>query len=91
MTYKILDSKKPVYLANRICKNQSMINLRSSKYVNQPNYKLSLTSEGFIARGQALMNKLDASIRNEKSLLAFKFKTREWVKKFIPEKPRTRI
>ena len=25
MTYKILDSKKPVYLANRICKNQSMI------------------------------------------------------------------
>ena len=91
MTYKILDSKKPVYLANRICKNQSMINLRSSKYVNQPNYKLSLTNEGFIARGQALMNKLDASIRNEKSLLAFKFKTREWVKKFIPEKPRTRI
>ena len=88
MAYKILDSKKPVYLANRIYKKTNSTNLRNSKYVNQPKLKLSLTSEGFVARGQALMNRLDATIREEKCLNVFKSMTRQWVKKNIQVKPK---
>ena len=77
-----------MYLANRIYKKTNSTNLRNSKYVNQPKFKLSLTSEGFVARGQALMNRLDATIREEKCLNVFKSMTRQWVKKNIQVKPK---
>ena len=87
MTYKIMKSGKPAYLARRLHCMPSQTNLRGENRLYQPKLKLSIKGEGFVARGQSLMNKLDSTIRNEESLQVFKHKTREWVKRNIAVKP----
>ena len=87
MTQKILLSRKPVYIANRIFERDKSVNLRSRRLVNQPKCKLCLKSEGFVARGQSLMNKLDEKVRDKTSLPAFKLALKSWVKNNVSVKP----
>ena len=87
MTQKILLSRKPVYIADRIFERENLVNLRSGRMVNQPRCKLYLKSEGFIARGQSLMNKLDENVRNKTSMPAFKLALKSWVKNNVSVKP----
>ena len=44
-------------------------------------------SEGFVARGQSLMNKLDEKVRDKTSLPAFKLALKSWVKNNVSVKP----
>ena len=91
MTFKIQKFKKPVYLAERLEIRPSIRNLRGGASVNQPNSSLSIKKEGFICRGQALMNKLDLPLRKETSIDVFKIGLRDWVKKNIEVKPKPRF
>ena len=67
MTHKILKLGKPEYLAGRLYYTQRHFNLRGQNHIYQPKCKLSIKSEGFVARSQNLMNKLEPSVRREES------------------------
>ena len=86
MTFKILKSKKPSYLSNKIQENS-----RSGGRLNQPNLSLSISKEGFIFRGITLMNMLDDSIRSENKVETFKARLWEWVKSNIAAKPKSKF
>ena len=87
MTYKILKSRKPTYLSNRI---QEKKNSRNQNLI-QPNQSLSISKEGFINRGLTLMNMLDVSLRCEPRLDQFKAGLRKWVKINIQIKPTSKF
>ena len=87
MTYKILKSRKPTYLSNKFQENKNSRN----QNLLQPNQSLSISKEGFINRGVALMNMLDVSLRCEPRLKKFKTGLREWVKCNIEIKPRSKF
>ena len=87
MTYKILKTKKPSYIASKFQDKSSQRHLRSAKCLYQPNQSLSITKEGFVSRGLTLMNMLDISLQAEPKLEKFKTKLEEWVKRNIATKP----
>ena len=91
MTQKIIKSGKPTYLARRLYNMPNRTSLRGENRLYQPRFKLSIKSEGFVARGQTLMNALDSNIRNEESLRNFKSKAREWIIQNIAVKPVSRV
>ena len=83
MTYKILKSRKPTYLSERI---QEKNNSRTKNLIH-PKQSLSIAKEGFINRGLTLMNMLDVSLRCEPRIDKFKSRLRKWVKRNIQVKP----
>ena len=88
MTYKIVKTKKPTYLSNKLKENTNPIVLRGgSQSLSHPNQSLSISKEGFINRGLTLMNMLNNSLRCEPELVNFKLGVREWVKSNIEIKP----
>ena len=88
MTYKIVKSKKPTYLSNRLKENTNDRVLRGgSQSLSHPNQSLSISREGFINRGLTLMNMLNNSLRCEPEVENFKLGVREWVKSNIQIKP----
>ena len=91
MTHKIIKSGKPTYLARRLYNMPNRTSLRGENRLYQPRFKSSIKSEGFVARGQTLMNALDSNIRNEESLRNFKSKAREWIIQNIAVKPISRV
>ena len=91
MTAKILKSRKPTYLSDRIQENPNRRNYRGGYSLNQPKTSLAITREGFIQRGIALMNKIDVPIRFENKIEKFKIGLREWVKSNIAVKPTPRF
>ena len=92
MTYMIIRSRKPTYLARKMKFRSNSSNLRErSGSVQQPNNSLSITKEGFVYRGITLMNMLDVSLRCEPKLENFKVGLREWVKENISVKPKPKF
>ena len=92
MMQKILQSKKPTYLANKITECEGERHLRGgSRCLNTPNLSLSISREGFVNRGTTLMNMLDATVRCQPTIALFKTSLREWVKSNISIKPVSRF
>ena len=92
MMQKILQSKKPTYLANKITEGGGERHLRGgSRSLNTSNLSLSISREGFVNRGTTLMNMLDATVRCQPTIALFKTSLREWVKSNISIKPVSRF
>ena len=92
MSFKIMQSKKPTYLACKMQEKTTSMSLRGrSGSVSQHNHSLSIAKEGFIHRGLFLFNMLDENLRCEKNLKKFKTDLRKWVKANIPIKPKPKI
>ena len=86
MTYKIVKTKKPTYLSNKLKENTNQRVLRGgSQSLIHPNQSLSISKKGFIKRSLTPMNMLNNSLRCE--LVNFKLGVREWVKSNIQIKP----
>ena len=90
MAYKIMRSKKPTYLANKMQLSSNQANLRGrSGGVHLPNCSLSIRKEGFVYRSITLMNMLDVPTRCEPKTEKFKVGLRKWVKENISIKPKS--
>ena len=88
MSYKIVKSGKPDYLANQLVPRGDGMHLRGGMGSIHPcSKKLSISKEGFLYRGSCIMNKLDENLRNEPKLEKFKTGAKQWVKKNIKIKP----
>ena len=88
LTYKIMNSGKPSYLAQKFQQNKEVMPLRGNLgKIQQANKKLSIVKEGFVCRGATLLNKLDDNLRNETKLDKFKNGMKSWAKKNIAIKP----
>ena len=88
LAYKIVNSGKPSYIANKLKQRQEGMQLRGRLgSMGQVKKKLSISKEGFIFRGGCILNRLDDNLRNEEKLQKFKVGIRAWVKKNISIKP----
>ena len=88
LVHKIVKSGQPKYIANKLKPKSSIISLRGNEgLVKIPNYKLSISREGFIFRGGTLYNLLGETLRAEENIVIFKRKLKEWVQENIPIKP----
>ena len=87
MTQRIIQSKKPMYIAEKLKIHSSNLNLRRQRTIEQPKYKLSIAREGFIYRSASLYNLLDESIKNEPKIEIFKTKVKNRIQKNIAIKP----
>ena len=69
LAYKIINSGKPSYLAQRLQQRSEDKGLRGRLgSIQQVKKSLSISKEGFVYRGVSLMNKLDDNLRNEPKL-----------------------
>ena len=92
LAYKVVKSGKPSYIKERLNSKTCSMSLRGqSNGIIQRNYKLSISKEGFIYRGAALLNRLSEGLRNEEKLERFKIGLRKWVLENIPIKPRAKF
>ena len=92
MTYKIIQSKKPSYLASRIQPRECNMRLRGRLgSIEQQGRSLSIAKEGFIYRGRQIMNKLNEDLRCEPKLDKFKTGVKTWVKENISIKPSSKF
>ena len=57
--------------------------------LHTPQYKLSVSREGFIYRGAFLHNMLDEQSRTETDISKFKIRVKDWVKDNITMKPKS--
>ena len=88
MAYKIVQSKKPEYLAEKIQVRNVSTNLRGGKgSIGQPGYSLSTAKEGFLYRAATILNMMDEKLRSESKIESFKTLAKEWVKENIAIKP----
>ena len=91
LAYKIMNSGKPSYLAQKLRQRNEGMKLRGRLgSIGHKNKTLSISKEGFLYRATCIMNKLDDNLRNETKLERFKAGVRMWVKKNIKIKPSTR-
>ena len=80
MTFKVLQSSKPSYLAKRIKYNTNQNNLRSSaQMLSRHNCRLSQSKEGFVYRGITLFNRLNLDTKVARNIKVFKTEARKWV------------
>ena len=69
MAYKIINSKKPDYLARKLRLVDPGRDLRRTQgMIIPPAYSLGISSEGFLFRAATLMNMMDENLRREPSL-----------------------
>ena len=89
LTHKIVTSKKPTYLATKLCRQREAGNLLRGQEGNiaQPNYRLNSSRSGFIYRAAKLFNRLPPILKFQEKLSSFKCDVRRWVKTTIPAKP----
>ena len=86
--FKIIQSDKPSYLAERLKVRKSSMKLRGKDgSVQMTGNPLSITKEGFLYQGGNILNKLDESLRTEINLEKFKRGLKKWVKNNIAIKP----
>ena len=91
MAYKVIQTKKPTYIAERMQSRSGNKKLRGRLgRVDQQHHSLSIAKEGFIQRGASILNKLDECLRCEPKLEKFKIGVRSWVKENIAIKPRSK-
>ena len=88
LTFKIIQTSKPSYLANKLQFDMRKQNLRSkAATLKLTQYKLNQSREGFINRGITLFNRLDEETRRSGSLPVFEKAARKWVLDNIKIKP----
>ena len=88
MAYKIINSKKPDYLARKLRLVDPGRDLRGTQgMIIPPAYSLGISREGFLFRAATLMNMMDENLRREPSLEKFKTDAKNWVKQNILIKP----
>ena len=88
MAYKIVNSRKPSYLAQKLQVVQQDRELRGNpRMINLPGYKLGISREGFLYRAASLLNMMDEKLRQEPKLETFKSEAKNWVKSKITVKP----
>ena len=69
MAYKVIQTKKPTYIAERMQSRSGNKKLRGRLgRVDQQHHSLSIAKEGFIQRGASILNKLDECLRCEPKL-----------------------
>ena len=72
MTHKIVQTRKPCYIADKMKPRPSQRRLRGGAgMLHMPQYKLSVSREGFIYRGAYVYNMLDEHIREEVDISKF--------------------
>ena len=90
MVRSIIENKKPKYIADKLRPIQGKARLRTGTgNLNIPQYKLSLSREGFVYRGAYIYNLLDETIKKEENLGKFKDNVKGWVKRNISIKPKS--
>ena len=89
LTHKIVNTKKPTYLATNLCPQSEVgILLRSHEgNVIQPNYRLNSSRSGFLYRAAKLFNCLPKEVKLQEKLGSFNYDARKWVKVNITVKP----
>ena len=87
MVYKIVQTPKPKYLADRLKLADRGANQRNLGKLIIPKYNLSLSREGFLSQGSLLFNKLPVSLRQEVNFHRFKSGVKKWVSENICVKP----
>ena len=88
-SFKIIQSKKPTYIADKLNEKSRSMHLRGREGgIHQPGYSLSISREGFIYRSASLFNMLDENLRNEEKLEKFKAGMRSLMKENILTKPK---
>ena len=91
LTFKIVNSGKPKYLADKLLQRQEGSELRGRLgSIHMPKMNLSISKESFLYRGACLLNKLGDNLRNEKRLEIFKTGMKKWAKANIQTKPTSR-
>ena len=86
MSYKIIQSKKPAYIAERMQVRTKKMRLRGNLGgVEQHGRTLAIAKEGFI------LNKLEENLRCEPKLEKFKSGVKIWIKANIPIKPTSKF
>ena len=63
------------------------VQAKSQGMLDAPNLKLTISKEGFIARGVKLFNVLPPHIRTEPTLPKFRSMMRKWIIENIPARP----
>ena len=92
MSYKIIQSKKPAYIAERMQVRTKKMRLRGNLGgVEQHGRTLAIAKEGFICRGASILNKLEENLRCEPKLEKFKSGVKIWIKANIPIKPTSKF
>ena len=91
MVFKILQTSKPKYLAEkmkvRTSQGERRIPHRSIGMLEARTANLSLSKESFIVRGSQLFNKLPVSLRLENDVIRFKQGMIKWVAENVRAKP----
>ena len=84
MVHKIVNSSKPVYLADRLKFKEDG---RNQGVITNIDQRLSTSRGGFVYRGSMLFNKLPVELRVEPNLKKFREAARSWVIKNVKAKP----
>ena len=84
MVHKIVNSSKPVYLADRLKFKEDG---RNQGVITNIDQRLSTSRGGFVYRGSMLFNKLPVELRVEPILKKFREAARTWVIKNVKAKP----
>ena len=89
LTHKIINTRKPAYLATKMCLHRdSGIILRSQEgNINQERYHLNSSRSRFLYRSAKLFNRLPTKLKLEERLRSFKHDVRIWVKENVAVKP----
>ena len=87
MAHKIIKSRKPTYIAQKLVYLNGEQQLRNQEVVHPPAYRLGISKEGFIYRAAAIMNKMGEKLVKEEDTDMFKTAAKEWVKKHVKIKP----
>ena len=85
---KILISRKPSYLAQRLVESEKLRTTRveGSKFL-LPKYSLCSSREGFLYRSIILLNKMGQEIYNIEKIDRFKQEAKKWIRQHVPIKP----
>ena len=82
LAQKTIHNQEPAYLAAKLQRNP-----RHPERVMLPNYKLSVSREGFVYRSSALINSLPVDLQVDMPPNKFKQLVKIWVSENVPVKP----
>ena len=88
MAYKVLTSKKPEYLADKL----KILNVggslrKKTGSISLPRYSLSISREGFLYRASTILNLMEEDWSCDPNSEKFKIHAKDWVKANIAIKP----
>ena len=88
MAYKVVTSKKPEYLADKL----KILNVggslrKKTGSISLPRYSLSISREGFLYRASTILNLMEEEWSCDPNSEKFKIHAKDWVKANIAIKP----